>query len=168
MFCKSIPYKHLTQNLLEDGFALKGLLDRRRTYIAPAIHGCFRSSVADFLSSGRHLSIERMKSRNNSFSSPSSTEILSSSEILGSVTLLEPPVQCPIELSRVNVGTILVTDLARRRPSLLHRCFACIKAEAFQGMQPSRKHDVSLMNCPRCHGRRRDAGFQTSPTPNQE
>ena len=147
---------------------MQWLLDHRRNYTASAIHGCFRSSVADFLSSGRHLSIERMKSRNNSFSSPSSTETLSSSEISGIVTLLEPPVQCPIELSRVYVGTISVTDLARRRPSLLYRCFACMQAEAFQGMQPFRKYDVSLMICPRCHGRRINAYFQTSPTPNQE
>jgi hypothetical protein len=112
--------------------------------------------------------MERMKSRNSSFSSPPSTEILSSGEILGIVTLLEPPVQCPIEFSRVYVGTISVTDLARRRPSLLYRCFAYIEAEAFQGMQPFRKHDVSLMIYPRCYGRRTDADFQTSPTPNQE
>jgi hypothetical protein len=73
--------------------------------------------------------------------------------MLGIVTLLEPPVQCPIELSRVYIGTISVTDLARQRPSLLYRCFACIEAEAFQDMQPFRKHDVFLMICPRCHGR---------------
>lgn len=147
---------------------MQWLLDRRRNYIVSAIHGCFRSSVADFLSSGRHLSIERMKSRNNSFSSPSSTETLSSSEILGIVTLLEPPVQCPIELSRVYVGTVSMTNLACRRPSLSYGCFACIQAEAFQGMQPFRKHDVFLMGCPRCHGRRIDAHLQTSPTPNEE
>ena len=146
---------------------MRWLLDRRRNYFMSAIHGCFRSSVADFLSSGRHLSIERMKSRNNSFSSPSSAETLSSSEILGIGTLLEPPVQCPIELSRVYVGTISMTNLACRRESLLCRCFVCIQAEAFQGMRPFRKHDVSLMGCPRCHGRRTDAHLQTSPTPNQ-
>jgi len=101
----------------ENDFVVQWLLDRCHNYFMLAIHGCFRSSVADFLSSGCHLSIERMKSRNNSFSSPSSTETLSSSEILGIVTLLEPPVQCPIELSSVYVGTISVTNLACRRAS---------------------------------------------------
>jgi hypothetical protein len=81
---------------------------------------------------------------------------------------LEPPVQCPIELSRVYVGLILVTDLARRTLSLLYGCSAYIEAEAFQGMQPFRKHDVFLMIFPRCHGRRIDVDFQTSPIPNQE
>jgi hypothetical protein len=98
---------------LENEFAAQRRLDRHRTYTASAIHGCSRSSAADFLSSGRHLSIERTKSRNNSFSSPSSTEIRSSSDILGIVMLLEPPVQCPIKLSRVHVRTLSVTDPAR-------------------------------------------------------
>jgi hypothetical protein len=152
-FRKSIPYIHLNEKSLANDFAVHVLFDLRRDYVTSAIHGCFKSSVADILSSGRHLSIERMKSRNNSFSSPSITGSLSSSEILGILTLLEPPVQCPIKLSTVNVGTTSVTDLARRIPSLLYRCFACIEAEAFQGTQPFRKHDVSLMICPRCHGR---------------
>jgi hypothetical protein len=100
-FCKSIPNIHLIQKSLANDFAVHVLFDLRRDYVTSAIYGCFRSSIADFLSSGRHLSIERIKSRNNSFSLPSSTEILSSSEILGLVIPLEPPVQCPIEVSRV-------------------------------------------------------------------
>lgn len=157
-----------TQKFLEHDFAVQGLPDRRRIYILSAIHGCFRSSVADFLSSGRHCSMERMKSRNFSFSSTSNCKILSSSETLGIVTLSEPPVQCPVELSTVYTVMILVTDLARWRPSWLHRCSACIEEEAFQGMQPFRQHDVSLMICCRYHGRQIDADFQISPTPNPE
>jgi hypothetical protein len=109
-----------------------------------------------------------MKSRNIFFSSPSSTEILSSSEIVGIVTLLEPHVQCSTELSRVYIGTISVTYLARRRLSLLYRCFAFIEVEAIQGMQPFWKHDVYLMIYPRCHGRQIGVHFQASPKPNQK
>jgi hypothetical protein len=141
------------------------MLDR---YVLSAIHWCLRSSVADFLSSGCHLSIERTKSRNNSFSCPSTVEILCSSEILGIVTLLEPPVQCPIDFSRVYIEMISVTDLAHRKPSLLRHCFACIEAEAFQGMQSFRKHGVALTTCLRCHGHRTDADFQTSPISDQK
>jgi hypothetical protein len=138
-------YSNTRSTDIESKFRVQWWLDRHYDYIASAIHGCFRSSVADFLSSGRHLSIDRMKSRNIFFSSPSSTEILSSNEIVGIVTLLEPPVQCPTELSRVYIETISVTYLARRRLSLLYRCFACIEMEAFQVMQPFQKHDVYLM-----------------------